>query len=278
MRRYDGGLMTSHSPAARAALILRLRTAGSVFAEEEADLLLASASSPGDLDRMVGERVGGTPLEYVLGWAEFLGLRIAVRPGVFVPRRRTEFLATETAALCSSESVVVDLCCGSGAVGAALLSLVPGITLHAADIDPAAVECAALNLADRGGHVHQGDLFDALPSGIRGSVNVLVANAPYVPTDSIALMPPEARLHEARVALDGGRDGLDVQRRVAAQALSWLAPGGALVVETSDHQAPVTAAIFAAHGLTPAVASSPAQSATIVVGRAPDEVRRRATS
>ena len=106
-----------------------------------------------------------------------------------------------------------------------MATAVPGVELHAADVDPAAVACARSNVARVGGRVYEGDLFEALPDTLRGRVDVLLANVPYVPSEAIALMPPEARLHEARVALDGGADGLDVARRVIAAAPDWLAPG-----------------------------------------------------
>ncbi len=244
-----------------------LRAAGCVFAEDEARLLLSAARTPAELTEMVDRRVAGEPLEYILGWAEFCGLRIAVDPGVFVPRRRTELLVHEAAAVAGPGAVVVDMCCGSGAVAAALAAVLDGADVHAADVDPAAVRCARRNLAVAG-HVYEGDLFEPLPAALRGRVDVLVANAPYVPTDAIAMMPPEARLHEARVALDGGSDGLDVQRRVAAAAPLWLAPGGSLLIETSADQAPLTAAAFARHGLTARVASSDELDATVVVGTA----------
>jgi release factor glutamine methyltransferase len=98
-------------------------------------------------------------------------------------------------------------------------------------------------------------------------VDVLVVNAPYVPSDAVQLMPPEARLHEPRVALDGGADGLDVHRRVAALAPRWLAPGGHLLIETSERQAPHTAAAVAAAGLAPRVVHSAELDATVVAGR-----------
>jgi release factor glutamine methyltransferase len=156
--------------------------------------------------------------------------------------------------------VVVDLCCGTGAIGAAIAAAVPGAEVHAADVDPAAVACARRNVPV----VHQGDLYAALPDHLRGRVDLLVVNAPYVPTAAIATMPPEARDHEPRVALDGGVDGLDVQRRVAADAPAWLRPGGALLIETGADQAPRTAALFAAAGLTAEVAY--AEDATVVTG------------
>jgi release factor glutamine methyltransferase len=240
-----------------------------VFAEDEARLLLSAARTPSDLAAMVERRAAGLPLEQVLGWAEFCGLRVAVVPGVFVPRRRTEFLVREAAALLRPAAVVVDLCCGSGAVAAALAAALSSIEVYAADIDPAAVRCARRNLVPAGGLVYEGDLDEPLPVGLRGRVDVLVANAPYVPTEAIGLMPPEARLHEPRVALDGGPDGLDVQRRVIAVAPRWLAPGGHLLIETSEQQAPHTAEAFVRRGLLARVARSDELSATVVIGTMP---------
>ncbi len=246
-----------------------LRAAGCVFAEDEARLLVAAAASPGELDALVARRVAGEPLEYVLGWAEFCGLRIAVEPGVFVPRRRTEFLVEQAAELARPGArVVVDLCCGSGAVGAALAAILADVSLYAVDLDPTAVRCARRNVAAAGGRVYQGDLYAPLPAELRGRVDVLLANAPYVPTEAVSLMPPEARLHEARVALDGGVDGLDVLRRVAAEAAQWLAPGGCLLVETSEGQAPSMAAEVARGGLAARVARSEESNATVVIGLA----------
>jgi release factor glutamine methyltransferase len=259
--------VSAASPAdSPAVIVARLRAAGCVFAEDEARELLAEAKTPAELAAMVDQRVAGLPLEHVLGWAEFCGLRIAVDPGVFVPRPRTEFLVEQAAALAPAPAVVVDLCCGSGALGAALLSMLDRVELHAADIDPAAVRCARRNISADQGQVYEGDLFEPLPAGLRGRVDVLVANTPYVPTDAIVLMPAEARLHEPLVALDGGADGLDVQRRVAAAAPQWLSPGGHLLVETSERQAVQAAQIFARAGLVPRVVSSEELAATVVIG------------
>ncbi|SDK71261.1 release factor glutamine methyltransferase [Cryobacterium psychrotolerans] len=253
------------------AIAARLRAAGCVFAEDEARLLSSAARTPHELAAMVDRRVRGLPLEHILGWAEFYGLRVQVDPGVFVPRRRTEYLVSQALAVCRPGAVVVDLCCGSGAVGAALVSAAPQVALYATDIDPAAVACARRNLSAHPGRVFEGDLLDALPAALRGRIDVLVANAPYVPTGAIERMPPEARLHEARVALDGGADGLDVQRRLAAAAPAWLAPGGHLLVETSRAQAGHTMAVFAHNGLTPRVAHCDGLDATVVISsrRAP---------
>jgi release factor glutamine methyltransferase len=248
------------------SVVAALRTAGCVFAEDEARLLLAAARTPDELADMVDRRVIGHPLELVVGWAEFRGLRITVAPGVFVPRRRTEFLVEQALTLAPGASVVVDLCCGSGAVGAALAAALGPVELHAADIDPAAVDCARRNTAGARGRVHTGDLFEALPADLRGRVDILAANVPYVPTEEVALLPMEARDHEPLVALDGGTDGLDILRRVAAEAPRWLAPGGCLLVETSERQASAAVAAFAHSGLTARLAVSEELYAHVVIG------------
>jgi release factor glutamine methyltransferase len=258
----------SPSPADLSAVVTRLRAAGCVFAEDEARVLVAAARTPAELAAMVDRRVAGLPLEQVVGWAEFCGLRIAVAPGVFVPRRRTEFLVRQAVALAPAASVVVDLCCGSGAVGAALAAALDPAGLYAVDVDPVAVACARRNLAGRG-QVYQGDLYEPLPAALRGRVDILAANVPYIPTEQIGLLPAEARVYEPRAALDGGRDGLDVLRRVAGPAPRWLAPGGHLLSETSEHQAPRAVAAFTGAGLIPQVARSEELNATVVIGTRP---------
>jgi len=262
-------MSASRSPLPQTAIVTRLRAAGCVFAEDEAKLLISTAQTPIELAAMVDLRVAGLPLEHVLGWVAFCGRRIAVGPKIFVPGLRTEFLVHEAAALAWPGAVAVDLCCGSGAVGAALAATLGRVELHAVDIDAAAVRCARRNVAFVGGQVYEGDLYEPLPATLRGRVDILLANAPYVPTDAITLMPPEARVHEPRVALDGGADGLDVQRRVAAAAPMWLVSGGHLLVETSRPQAPQSVEIFARTGLVCRVVSSDELDATVVIGTRP---------
>jgi release factor glutamine methyltransferase len=228
-------------------------------------LLVSAARTPTDLAAMVDRRVAGLPLEHVLGWAEFCGLRIAVEPGVFVPRRRTESLVRQAIALARPGAVVVDLCCGSGAVGAAVVAALDRAELHAVDIDPDAVRCARRNIT-AGARVYAGDLYQPLPIALRGRVDVLVANAPYVPTEAIGLLPTEARVHESRVALDGGADGLGVLRRIIVAAPPWLAPAGYLLVETSERQAGETVQAFTRSGLVARVSRSDELNATVVIG------------
>lgn len=218
---------------------------------------------------MVRDRISGRPLEHVLGWADFRGLRIRVDDGVFVPRRRTGLLVDAALERVRGGSAVVELCCGAAAVGTALLSESPqAIDLWASDIDPAAVVSARRNLEPLGGHVVLGDLFDGLPASLERGIDVVVANAPYVPTAAIELMPLEARAHEPTVALDGGADGLDVQRRIISTAGRWLAPQGALVIETSERQAAATIELMRAAGLSPTLLRDDELDGTAVLGSA----------
>jgi release factor glutamine methyltransferase len=216
---------------------------------------------------MVRQRVSGLPLEQILGWAEFGGLRIAVEPGVFVPRRRTELMLRQALMLAPPRPVVVELCCGSAALALAVASTLRDVELYATDIDPVAVRCARRNLAGlpEPADVLEGDLYEPLPQSLAGRVDLLLANAPYVPTDSIELMPPEARLYEPRMALDGGSDGLDLLRRIIAGARHWLGPSGRLLVETGRSQAPASVAACERHVLAARIVTSDELDATVVL-------------
>ncbi len=254
-----------------AAVVARLRAAGCVWAEDEAALLEAAASGPDELEALVARRVAGEPLETVLGWVEFLGRRLVVAAGVFVPRRRTELLARTTARevaarLGGAPLVVVEMCCGVAPVAAGLVDLgvEVDVELHVADLSEVALDCARTNVP--GAAAHLGDLYDALPAALRGRVGVLAANAPYVPSARIADMPSEARDHEPHEALDGGADGVDLHRRLAAGADEWLAPGGVLLVETSPGQASLTTTAMEAAGLTTSVELDPEVGGCVAVG------------
>lgn len=248
-------------------VVLRLRAAGCVFAEDEAALLVeAAAGEASVLARLVAAREAGDPLEHLLGWVAFCGRRVAVGPRVFVPRVRTELLAERALTLIADGAVVVELCCGVAAVAAVLQTDGRVGELYAADVDPEAVGYARRNVVEPG-VVLVGDLYDPLPSGLRGRVDLLVANAPYVPTGAIALMPREARDHEPQVALDGGVDGVDVQRRIIAEAPGWLRAGGSLLIETGREQSLVTAGEMRAVGLRVEVVVDDDRDGTVVIGR-----------
>lgn len=247
-------------------LVARLRASGSVFAEDEAQLLADAAQSRDELDYLVERRVSGQPLEWLLGWVEFFGIRLSIDEGVFVPRRRTEFLVREAIAHANSGATVLDLCCGCGAVGIAVSSAIDGAELYAADISHAAAVNAKRNFQVSGGRVFEGDLFDALPDSLHGKVDILTANVPYVPTEAIALLPHEARDFEPLSTLDGGVDGLDVLRRVAAEAPLWLAPGGHLFFETGVDQSMAASDIVSSSGLAARIVTSSHFHATLIVG------------
>ncbi|MDF9716117.1 methyltransferase [Nocardioides sp. ChNu-99] len=257
-------------------LVARLRAAGCVYAEDEAAALLAAAAGPGRgapwLEHVVARRVAGAPLEHLLEEVELAGERMAVTAGMFVPRARTRVLVDVARARLPLGGVLLELCCGAAPVATLVGRARPDVTVLAADVDTAAVAVARRNLAGIVGlagpaEAHAGDLYDALPPRWRGRVDVLVANAPYVPSAAVATMPREAREHEPRVALDGGPDGTAVQQRVVAGAAAWLRPGGFLAVETSRAGAPTLAARFRAHGLVPEVHVDDDVDGTAVVGR-----------
>ncbi|GHH75852.1 putative protein N(5)-glutamine methyltransferase [Promicromonospora soli] len=299
-------------------LVARLRAAGCVFAEDEARILTeAAGGDAARLEELAAARVGGLPLEHLVGWAELDGRRWLVAPGVFVPRQRSELLVREAAARAVPGSpdgagveadgdggavLLVDLCCGCGALGGAvaarLLAAGHDVEVHAADVDPAAVTCAHENLKaladdspDAAGargvlalpprstgtprpgrltaHTYTGDLADPLPAEVWGRVDVLVANAPYVPTAAISMMPPEAREHEPHVALDGGGDGLAILRRVIDLAPKLLRPGGHLLVETGEGQVSAAVGHMTTAGLTTTVLSDEDLGATALAATLP---------
>jgi release factor glutamine methyltransferase len=214
----------------RRAVEERLRAAGCVAADAEADELLAAAPDGRTLEAWIERRETGEPLAWIVGATTFCGIRVAVDPGVFVPRAQTEELARRAAAATPPGGAVADLCTGSGAVAAAVTHLVPSVSAIGADVDPRAARCAASN----GVAAVVGDLGAPLRDR---SVDVVVAVAPYVPTDELAFLPAEARRFEPTHALDGGADGLELVLRVAMDATRLLRPEGRLFLEIGGDQA-----------------------------------------
>jgi release factor glutamine methyltransferase len=253
-----------------------LRAAGCVYAEDEARILTESARSADELKSLLGRRASGEPLEYIVGWAEFCGLRIPLRRGVFVPRRRSEFLAECAVQLVCAAAArtggdrrrvrVLDMCCGSGAIGLAVATRTGGVELLAVDDSPTAVGCARENLAGVGGRVYQGDLFEPIPRIELHRLDLIIANAPYVPTDEIQRLPVEARMYEPMSTLDGGPDGTRAQGRILASAAGWLRASGQVLIETERRMSAQTAAIAEEHGFTVEVRESAELGATVVLG------------
>ena len=206
------------------AVVERLRASGCVFAEDEAALIVETARDAAEVAAMVDQRVAGLPLEHVLGWASFRGLRIAVDPGVFIPRRRTEFLVAEALEVTAPGAVVVDLGCGSGALGcgdrgrARRCRCTPPTSSWPRFGVPGAIWSRGV------GRCIRAICSPRCRIELRGRIDVLLANVPYVPTNEIRLLPPEARLYEPHVTLDGGPDGLATLRRVAAGAPELAGP------------------------------------------------------
>ncbi len=202
---------------------------------------------------LIARRASRVPLQHLTGVTWFRHVELAVGPGVFVPRPETELLAgwavAEAARLVETghEPVVVDLCTGSGAIARSLVHEVPGVRMHAVELDPAAFAWAERNLAGTGVDLRAGDMAHAF-TDLDGQVDVVTCNPPYVPLESWESVAPEARDHDPHLALFSGDDGLDAIRVLEARAARLLRPGGVLGVEHADAQGDSAPAVFAASG------------------------------
>jgi len=200
------------------------------------------------LESMLDRRAAGEPVQYILGSADFMGLRFRVDHGVLIPRQDTETLVE--AALIDlrqrpGQPTLLDLCCGSGCVGLSLASLAPHARITLTDISPEALEIAKANqkALEVRAELRQGDLFNALD---RERFDVITANPPYIPSGELPALQREVRFEPA-LALDGGADGLDFYRRIAEAAPDHLNPGGALFLEVGIRQAQPVLELVKAH-------------------------------
>ena len=211
-----------------------LTEAGCIAAGEEADeLIQAAAGDPDVLDDLVSRRTNGEPIAWLMGAVTFCGVGLLVAPGTYVPRSQTEPLARRAVTLLPSAGVAVDLCTGVGAIAAVLAAAVPTARVLATELDNEAVRCAQRN----GVEVFEGSLDDPLPRDFEQRVDVLTAVVPYVPTDSLRLLPRDVQAFEPRLALDGGADGTDLLVQVVPRSTRWLRPGGWLLLELGGEQA-----------------------------------------
>lgn len=250
------------------ALVVELRAAGCVFAEDEAAILVESAVDADDLRAMTARRVAGEPLEHVVGWVDFGGLRVAVGAGVFIPRQRSVFLAhlTVNQAYLMDNPTVVELCCGAAPLASWVVDALPEAKVFACDSDETALAVARRNVSASA--VYQGFLFQALPDSLRGGIDIVTAVPPYVPTRALRELPREAREHEPISSLVAGDDGLDVVRQILADANPWIAPRGVLLLEMNRGQIDQAAAIAAGHGWSAVgTDSDDGQTAVLRVGR-----------
>jgi release factor glutamine methyltransferase len=202
-------------------------------AEEAAELVAVSAGDPERLEALVARRTSGEPLAWLVGSMAFCGVRVAVHPGVYVPRIQSEALAHRAAGLLPAGGIAVDLCTGAGAIASVLGSSAPATTVVATDVDPAAVACARANGVD----ARLGHLDEPLPPALEGTVDVMTAVVPYVPTEALPLLPRDVVAFEPRRALDGGSGGLALLCEVVARSRRWLRPGGWLLLELGGDQA-----------------------------------------
>ena len=234
------------------SLVLRLRAAGCVFAEEEAAILQESARGDEHLLRLCERRERGEPLEQLVGWVDFGGLRLSVGPGVFIPRQRTLFLAGLTLAAVREQSrpVVVEAFAGAAPVAAWVARHLPEATVHASDADAVALAHAERNLGSVA-RVSRGPVLSAVPSPYRGVVDVLAAVPPYVPESQAVFMSRESREHEPGGAVYAGEDGLDFIRAVIDEAAPWLSPSGRILLEMNRTQLAAAAAHAEAAGYVP---------------------------
>ena len=219
--------------------------------------------------RALCQRCAGTPLQHLTGEQAFRRISVTVRPGVFIPRSETEVLV-EVALEClgrREEPVVVDVGTGTGAVALAIADERPGSRVFATDLSPEAVELSTENAARLGLSVTvlQGDLLDPLPPTLRGAVDLVVSNPPYVTDAEYDDLPAEVRA-DPRLALVGGTR---LHERLAAGAIRWLRRGGALAVEIGASQGPEVAKVLERSYEDVGIVPDLARRDRIVVGRRP---------
>ena len=262
-------MTSSRPPHPATTLVDRLRAAGCVFAEREAAVLRRAFPRPAALEKAVARRCSGEPLEYVVGVAQFAGVAVEVGPPAFIPRRRAEALIDVAEELVAADAqtprVAVDLGCGCGALAAAFRERHPRWRVLGCDRDAEALTWAARNGSRYGFEICSGHWFHALPSALRGGLDLVLAHLPYVPSGQLASLPRDFRAVEPDATVDGGVDGLQPWREVAAAALDWLQPDGALLVQVAASQ--VTPAIDIAQrcGLSAYVVE--ADDAVVLVSR-----------
>jgi release factor glutamine methyltransferase len=227
---------------AQATITDRLRQAGCVAAEEEAEELVAASADAAQLEALVVRRERGEPLAWLTGTTRFCGQPLHVDPGVYVPRAQSEDLARRAVSLLTDRRArAADLCTGTGAIAHHLAGAAPNALVVGVDVDRRAAACARRN----GVTAVVGDLGRPLRSR---TFDVVTGVAPYVPTGELRLLPRDVRRYEPRRALDGGGDGLEIVRRLVACAARLLRPGGWLLLEVGGHQDRGLAPTLAAHG------------------------------
>ena len=229
------------------------------------------AADETEFESLVARRLAGEPLQYLEGTAAFGPWDLHVDPRVLIPRPETELLWEIAAALHEAPKVIVDLCTGSGALAIALAKSFPEARVLGTDLS-----ADALDVAKGNGDLHEssvewciGDLFEALPDDLRGRIDLLVANPPYVAEHEYQSLPEDVR-REPRIALVAGPTGLEVHERIAAEIGSWLTADGRFAIEIGETQADAVKSLFA--GFSPAVRQDLTRRDRFVIGRSPDVI------
>jgi len=262
-----------------ARAVTELREAGIESPEQDARVLLALvcdieparlplldgvSDEQADLfESMVIKRAVRMPLQHLTGRAYFRHVQLEVGPGVFVPRPETEVMTgwaieqLRPLALQMQRPLVVELCAGSGAISLALHDELPRrVRLHAVELSEDAAEWAVRNLRGTTVELHVGDMATALPE-LDGTVDLVIANPPYIPLDAYLSVAPEVRDHDPALALFSGEDGLDAVRVLVAAAARLLRPGGLLCFEHADVQGESAPAVVRGQGSFSAVRDHP---------------------
>jgi release factor glutamine methyltransferase len=246
--------------------VLLARGAGRLGSAAEARTLLAHCArvdptrlalladvddaTAGEYERLVARRHAGEPVQYLTGRAWFRTVELAVEPGVFVPRPETEVMtgwAIDRLATLDREPVVVELCAGSGAISAAIAAERPGCRQYAVELSGIAARVAETNLTGTGVELVEGDMADAFAE-LDGTVDLVIANPPYIPLEAWEQVAEDVRTHEPELALFSGDDGLDALRVVARVAARLLRPGGAVCAEHAEVQGESVVRLFASTG------------------------------
>lgn len=235
----------SRARGQRKALALRLARAGFPAAVDEArELIEASGGDPAVLDCWASRRLDGEPLEWIIGFTVFMGDRVRVDRGVYVPRPQTELIARRAVQVLPPGGIAVDLCTGSGAIAVALQRAHPHARVVATDLDVAACRCAQKNDVE----VYHGHLAEPIPEDLIGRCDVVTAVVPYVPTDHLVFLPRDVTRHEPRSALDGGAGGIELLKQAIVASANLLRPEGSLVLELGGNQDEQLSGVFQAAG------------------------------
>jgi release factor glutamine methyltransferase len=203
-----------------------------------------------DYSGLVERRAAGEPVQYLTGRAWFRTVEVSVAPGVFIPRPETEVMtgwAIDRLRELPGEPVVVELCAGSGAISAAIAAERPGCRQYAVELSAAAARAAESNLAATGVVLVEGDMADAFGE-LDGTVDLVIANPPYIPLEAWEHVAVDVRTHEPELALFSGADGLDALKVVAQVAARLLRPGGWVCAEHAEVQSASAVDVFAATG------------------------------